>query len=91
MKVRLKTEEQLKEEFGFKFDGTYYETTFNNMSWCINHLMLKYLGKEIEVEEDIESINYTHYGDDIGYFWHELWFESKFIPIDFIKKDEFEL
>ena len=92
MKRRLKTLEQLREEFGFKFDGYDYETTFNDMDWMINDLKLEYLGHEIEVKE-LENKNwiYTHYGDDVGCFWHELWFEPVFTPIEFINENEFEL
>ena len=83
MRVKLKTFDQLIEEFGFKFDGTY---------WRINKIMLKYLGKEIEVEE-LENKNwiYTHYDNEIKCYWHESWFEPVFIPIEFINEDEFEI
>ena len=91
MKVKLKTAEQLKEEFGFEYNGSYYETTFNDMYWIIGNSMFEQLGKEIKVEENIGNINYTHYGDDIGYLWHELWFEPVFTPIEFINEVEFEL
>ena len=93
MKVRLKTAEQLEKEFGFEFNGEYSVITFNNMWWVINDLMFKYLGKEIEIEKFIGNINYTHRGkiNDIKWYWHELWFEPEFIPIEFINEDEFEI
>ena len=88
MKVKLKTLEQLKEEFGFKFDGTYYGTIFNNMSWCIIIPMFKYLGNEMEIEKiDYMDKNYTHEDSIINCLWHELWFE----PNDFFKEDEFKI
>ena len=95
MKVRLKTIDQLKEEFGFKFDGYDYTTIFNNMQWYINNEMFEYLGKELEVRElndddfDMRN-NYTHKDLNIKYKWHELWFKQ-FVSIEFIKEDEFEI
>ena len=91
MKVKLKTAEQLKEEFGFKFNGIYYETTFNGMYWCISKMMFKQLGDEIEVEKLENDPDYTHYDNNIGYLWHELWFEPVFMPIEFINEVEFEI
>ena len=93
MIVKIKTAKQLIEEFGFKYDGYNYETYFNDMFWRINNLMFKYLGEEIEVEELTLSINYTHKGkiSDTAWHWHELWFEPEFVPIEFIKENEFEL
>ena len=87
MKVKLKTAEQLIEEFGFEYNGYRYKTKFNGMFWSINNSMLKYLGNEIEVKEFILSINYTHKGLYTEWYWHELWFE----PNDFFKEDEFKI
>ena len=91
MIVKLKTIEQLEEEFGFKFNGKYYTTIFNEMLWGISKTMFKQLDKEIEVEKLEDGINYTHYDNEIGCYWHESWFEPEFVPIDFIKEDEFEI
>ena len=85
MKVKLKTIEQLEKEFEFKYNGYYYTTNFNN--WCITDLMLKYLGKEIEVKKLETYFDYTHYDNEIKCYWHESWFE----PNDFFKEDEFEI
>ena len=92
MIVRLKTIEQLIEEFGFEYNGyEYYTTTFDKMHWCISKTMLKQLGDEIEVEKFYEYNNYTHIDNRIRYLWHELWFEPKFVPIEFINEKEFEI
>ena len=92
MKVKLKTIEQLREEFGFNLDGRYYITKFNDMFWRINSSMLKQLGKEIEVEELPYVSNYTHTGiNEWKWVWHELWFEKEFKPIVFLDESEFEL
>ena len=90
MKVKLKTLEQLKEEFGFEFNKLYCETCFNGMRWIISYPMFKQLGKVIEVEKIDGDKDYTHC-DNEGYLWHELWFEPVFTPIEFINEDEFEL
>ena len=90
MIVKLKTLEQLEEEFGFEYDGCDYTTTFNGMFWLINDLMFEQLGKEIEVEKR-KSWYYTHYDNNIGYWWNELWFEPEFVSIEFINEDEFEI
>ena len=90
MIVKLKTIEQLIEEFGFEYDEECYTTEFNDMFWFINNTMFKQLGKEIEVEKiEYDSFNYTHRGkiNDIKWYWHKLWFE----PNDFFKEDEFEI
>ena len=93
MKVKLKTLEQLEEEFGFKFYESRYLTKFNNMDWWIDKDMFEYLGKEIEVKKIDGSRDYTHCGiiNHIKWGWHELWFEPEFVPIEFIKENEFEL
>ena len=91
MKRRLKTLEQLVKEFEFEYDGCDYTTTFNDMDWCIYYIMLKQLGTEIEVEKMEADFDYTHYDNEIGCYWHELWFEPIFEPSDFIKEDEFKI
>ena len=91
MKVKLKTIEQLIEEFEFEYDGYDYTTTFNGMYWLIDEVMIDYLGKEMEVEELYGYDNYTHKGLYTEWYWHESWFEPVFTPIEFINEVEFEL
>ena len=98
MKVKLKTIEQLIEEFGFKSSGRDYRTNFNGMHWHIHESMFRYLGNDVNVERLEEEIKkttyYTHRNTDCGrhgWYWHELWFEPEFVPIEFINEDEFEI
>ena len=88
MKVKLKTLEQVLEEFEFKIDGSgdYY-----NEEWYIDRYMFKYFGKEIEVRENENEYNsvYDYYlrKGYIIWFFHNSWFE----PEEFFKKEEFEI
>ncbi len=91
MIVKLKTLEQLIEEFGFEEeDGGLFKTKYKNYKWVISDLEMKYLGKEIEVENiGFVHSNYTHVSNKektiLG--WHELWFE----PVEFIDESEFKI
>ncbi len=91
MKVKLKTEEQLIEEFNFKkrdYDMG-LETFHDNKKWVITPLQLKFLGKVVKVEliEGLPQYTHIHEIDGLVLGLHELWFE----PYKFIYKEEFEI
>ena len=89
MMVKIKTAEQLIEEFGFKSSGKSYLIKYNDMNWFISNTMSQHLGKIVEVEKIEDDVNYTHRGmiNEFYWLWHELWFE----PSDFFKEKEFEI
>ncbi len=95
MKVKLKTEEQLKKEFGFKdyvdMNGRFMNSLkaeYNQYKWYILNDEKKYLGTIVEVEE-YEGNLYTHIHEIDGLVLglHELWFEHG----EFIDESEFKI
>ncbi len=101
MKIKLKTKEQLIEEFGFEKSIPGTSSFYNNLNyeWVITSIEERFLGKEIEVKKiEKETIvhptlrkNYTHYSivetHDFRLYWHELWFEHE----EFIDEREFRI
>lgn len=93
LRVKLKTLEQLIQEFGFEPNiGGYYCTSFRKDKWNINPAMIDLLGKHINVIHERQGY-YTHRVinrlDDKyhGWYFHELWFDDD----DFIEENEFML
>ena len=88
MKVKLKTIEQIANEFDTDYNpkSLYgFHVYYNDEELYIHKDMFKYFGKEIEVEK-ISYSRYTH-KQTTGYKWgfHESWFMKE----DFLKEEEF--
>ena len=83
MKVRLKTIEQIVDEFETDYDD--YDGGIIIEELFIHKDMFKYFGKEIELEQIKDDV-YTHV---YGYKWwfHESWFAKE----EFIEEEEFEV